>query len=161
MTHSYVWHDSFIYEWHDWLDTKSSSKCEQMKILKSQLATKFKMKMLLTFERFDWSTKMRAAFTRVTWLIHMCDMTHSHVCHDSFTSVTCVAWLIHLRDMTGSFVWRDDLLVREKARVWEDDLSKSSAPFGTKVYIHTHMCTYICVCIYTYMYIYIHTHKYI
>jgi len=32
------------------------------------------------------------SFTRVTWLIHMCDMTHSHVWHDSFT---CVTWLIH------------------------------------------------------------------
>ena len=145
MTHAYVWHDSFIHEWHDSLRAKSSSKCEQIKILKSQLAAKFKMKMLLTFERFDWSTqwhavtpcnilqststhcntmqhtatrcntlqhdathcntKMRAAFTRVTWLIHICDMTHSHVCHDSFMCMTCVAWLIHVRDMTASFVW--------------------------------------------------------
>jgi len=27
------------------------------------------------------------SFTRVTWLIHTCDMTHSHVWHDSFTRV--------------------------------------------------------------------------
>jgi len=33
----------------------------------------------------------------VTWLIHMCDMTHSHVWHDSFT---CVTWLIHMCSMT-------------------------------------------------------------
>ena len=30
------------------------------------------------------------SFTCVTWLIHMCDMTHSHVWHDSFI---CVQWL--------------------------------------------------------------------
>jgi len=40
----------------------------------------------------------------VTWLIHMCDMTHSHVWHDSFT---CVTWLIHMCDMTHSHVWHD------------------------------------------------------
>ena len=66
------------------------------------------------------------SYTCVTWLIHMCDMTHSHVWHDSFTyvtwlihtcdvthprvwhdSFTCVAWLIHMRDVTHSHVWRD------------------------------------------------------
>jgi len=33
----------------------------------------------------------------MTWLIHMCDMTHSYVWHDSFI---CVTWLIHVCDMT-------------------------------------------------------------
>ena len=37
----------------------------------------------------------------VTWLIHMCDMTHSYVWHDSFI---CVTWLIHMCDMTHSCV---------------------------------------------------------
>jgi len=44
------------------------------------------------------------SFTCVTWLIHMCDMTHSHVWHDSFT---CVTWLIHMCDMTHAHVWDD------------------------------------------------------
>jgi len=35
----------------------------------------------------------------------MCDMTHSHVWHDSFT---CVTWLIHMCDMTHSHVWHDE-----------------------------------------------------
>ena len=51
-------------------------------------------------------------FTYLTWLIHMCDMTHSHmydktqsyVWHDSFTYVT---WLIHIRDVTHSQMWHD------------------------------------------------------
>ena len=38
---------------------------------------------------------------RVTWLIHMCDMTHSYVWHDSFI---CLTWLIHMSDMTYSHV---------------------------------------------------------
>jgi len=76
------------------------------------------------------------SFTRVTWLIHTCDMTYSHVWHDSFTRVTwlihmcdswiCVkrhihsyvwhdsfirvTWLIHMRDMTHSYVWNDSFI---------------------------------------------------
>ena len=37
-------------------------------------------------------------------IIHMCDMTHSYVWHDSFI---CVTWLIHMCDMTRSYVWYD------------------------------------------------------
>ena len=37
----------------------------------------------------------------VTWLIHMCDMTHSYVWHDSFTCVNC---LIHVWDISHS-IW--------------------------------------------------------
>jgi len=44
--------------------------------------------------------------TCVTWLMHMCDVTHSHVWHDSST---CVTWLIHMCDMTHSHVWHDSL----------------------------------------------------
>jgi len=35
----------------------------------------------------------------VTWLDHMCDLTHSHVWYDS---CICVTWLIHMCDMTNS-----------------------------------------------------------
>jgi len=34
----------------------------------------------------------------------MCDMTPSHVWHDSFT---CVTWLLHMCDMTPSHMWHD------------------------------------------------------
>jgi len=44
------------------------------------------------------------SFPFVTWLVPMCDMTHSHVWHDSFP---CVAWLIPMCDMTHSHVWHD------------------------------------------------------
>jgi len=40
----------------------------------------------------------------VTWLIHMCDVTHSYMWHDSFVRVT---WRIRTCDMTTSYVWHD------------------------------------------------------
>ena len=49
----------------------------------------------------------------VTWLIHMCDMTHSYVWHNSFICVTWlihVAWPIHMCDMTHSYVWHDSFI---------------------------------------------------
>jgi len=53
-----------------------------------------------------------------SWLIHVCDMTHSYEWHDSFI---CVTWLIPMwhdgmcaqhrhscmRDMTHSYAWHD------------------------------------------------------
>jgi len=39
----------------------------------------------------------------VTWLIHMCDMTHSHVWRDPFTRVT---WLIRMCNVTHFSAWR-------------------------------------------------------
>jgi len=51
----------------------------------------------------------------VTWLIHMCDVTHSYVWHDSFMCVPwfihiCVTWLIHMCDVTHLHVWRDSFI---------------------------------------------------
>jgi len=43
-------------------------------------------------------------FTR---LVHMCDMTHSCVWHDS---CICVTWRIHVCDMTHSCVWHDSFI---------------------------------------------------
>ena len=47
------------------------------------------------------------SFTRVTRLIQMCDMTHSFMWHDSFK---CVTWLIQMCDMTHSNVWHDSFI---------------------------------------------------
>jgi len=48
-----------------------------------------------------------SSFLCVTWLIHMCDMTHSYVWHDSFL---CVTWRIHMCGMTHSYVWYDSFI---------------------------------------------------
>jgi len=66
------------------------------------------------------------SFTCVTWLIHMCDMTHSHVGRDAFIRATC---LIHVRDdynSRGLHVWHDSTRVTWLNRcdmtqqVWHD-----------------------------------------
>jgi len=46
-----------------------------------------------------------------TWLIHMWDMTHSYVGHDSFI---CETWLIHMCDMTHPHVWHDSCRVIDR-----------------------------------------------
>jgi len=46
-------------------------------------------------------------FIRATWLIDMCDMIHSHVCHDSSI---CVAWLIHMCDIAHSYARSDSFI---------------------------------------------------
>jgi len=46
-------------------------------------------------------------FVYVAWLIHVCDMTHLYVWHTSFTRVT---WRIHMCDMTHSYVWHDSFI---------------------------------------------------
>jgi len=71
------------------------------------------------------------SFTRVTWLIHMCDMTHSHVWRDSRT---CVTWPVHMCDMArsyawynslthiwmSSYAWYDSFICATRSRVWHD-----------------------------------------
>jgi len=62
----------------------------------------------------------RDSFTCVTWLIHVCDVTHSYVWHDAFMShdvgcpvvaiLRCVTWLIHVCGMTHSCVWHDSFI---------------------------------------------------
>jgi len=50
------------------------------------------------------SSRYLNSFLCVPWLIHMCAMTHSDVCHDS---CICVTRLNHMCDMTHSDVWHD------------------------------------------------------
>ena len=50
----------------------------------------------------------------LTWLMHMCDMTHVHVWHDSSTCVTWLmhSWRMHMCDMTYVHVGHDSVSVR-------------------------------------------------
>ena len=43
----------------------------------------------------------------VTWLMHMYDMTHAYVWHDS---CICVMWLMHMCDVTHAYVWHDSCI---------------------------------------------------
>ena len=103
------------------------------------------------------------SFLCVTWLIHMCDMTHSYVWHDSFI---CVTWLIHMCDMTHSYVWHDSFICA--AYVWYD-----SFIYVTWL-INVWPDPFICVCrdlrhqlltidlwVYVYIHIYMNIYAYI
>ena len=50
---------------------------------------------------------IRDSFVCVTWLMRVCDMTHSFMGHDSFL---CVTWLIHMCAVTHSCITRDSFL---------------------------------------------------
>jgi len=92
MTHLCVRHDSFVCE--TWLicDLQSGEDPQDALICRSFLA---KQPLIMGLFFGKWPTKIRhpmglrhlvAIFVR--WLIHMCDMTHSYVRHDSFICVT-------------------------------------------------------------------------
>ena len=95
MTHSYVWHDSFIcVTWCiDMCDVNGS----------------------YTWWNMTHSYVWHDLFIRVTWLIHMCDMTRSYVWHVSFT---CVTWRIHMCDVactreSHAYMWHDSSTCRD------------------------------------------------
>jgi len=54
------------------------------------------------------------SFTYVPWLIHICAMTHAHMCHDSFTYVP---WLIHIARLDTFHVPHSVKCMRESRRV--------------------------------------------
>jgi len=93
MTHSYVWHDSFIREEKSW--SKTRRLCGRVMHIWHAW---FIRDMTHLYVWHD-------SFVCVTWLIRMRDMTHSYVWHDSFV---CVTWLIRMCDMTHSYLRRWD-----------------------------------------------------
>jgi len=61
------------------------------------------------------------SFISVTWLIHVCSMTHSYVWHDSFM---CVAWPMHISVCTNP-----------------------RGPLIFNVCLCVFICMYVCVCV--------------
>ena len=96
MTHSYVWHDSFI--------------CVTWLIHMCDMAISYVWRVtrpILPLTRLIYLCDVRSGVIICgTWLFHMCDMTHSYVWHDSFV---CVTRLTHTCDMTHSYAWPDEL----------------------------------------------------
>jgi len=72
------------------------------------------------------------SFTCETWLIHMWDMTHSYVRHDSFI---CATWLIHMCDMTHSYVRHDSFI----CATWLIYMSDTTHSY-TCIYIFVFVC---------------------
>ena len=85
-------------------------------------------------------------FMCVTWLIHVCDVTHSHEWHDSFIRVT---WLIHVCEMTHSYVWHDSFIcvtwlvrrARHNTATHCNELENSATHYNTVQHMH-HTHTY-------------------
>jgi len=117
--HSYVWHDSFIYE-----------ACMCVCVCVCVCVCAPRVDRHATILICVWHD----SFVCVTWLIHMCDMTHLYVWHDSSICVTrrihmcsmymrlfvCVRACVCVRaemyrhptfwfvcDMTHSYMWHD------------------------------------------------------
>ena len=77
----------------------------------------------------------------VTWLVHMCDMTHSYVWHGSFICVNVCVWYGYMCDMTRSYVWH----------VWHDSCicvtwlihmcERMCEPYHTYEWAMAHICT--------------------
>jgi len=172
MTHSYVWHDSFMcvtwlihmcdmthsYVWHDsficvaWLtlmcDMTHPSTCARS---------------------YVW----RDSFIRVTRLIHIRDITRSYVWHDSSTSMCSVisdmthshtwhasfvyvTWPIHMCDTTHSHAWHDSFTCVPRlihtcdtthSHVWHDSLTRVTRLFHTQCDItHPPACAPLVCC---------------
>jgi len=114
MTHSPVWHDSFLkgdithsHMWHD------SSKCAFQSIWCDMTYSYVHGRI----HSQVWHDSSKCAFphnmTRflcVTWLIHICDMTHSPVWHDSFLK----------GDMTHSHMWHDSFICVSQPAYFRD-----------------------------------------
>jgi len=131
MTHSYVWHNSFI--WFDDLivsfETHShvrhdSSTCLTWLIYTCDICT---CEMTHTYVWHDSLYVCRDSFIWLDNLIFNFEI-YSYVWHDAFTGVT---WLIHTRkktdacmcDMTHAYVWRDSLHRRRSSFIWLDNLT--------------------------------------
>ena len=135
-THSYVWHDSFIcvtclihmrdkthsYVWHD------SCICVTWPIHMCDKPYSCVWRGSFTPHTCHWlilhmpcvlpQGYPRAAFTSVTWLIHMRDVTRSEkkitskiparcIPVVSSAAFVCLIWLIHVCDMAHSHLWHE------------------------------------------------------
>jgi len=80
----------------------------------------------------------------VTWLIHMCDMTHAYVWRGSFVCEmkdTVHVTLMHMCDVTHSYVWHDSCMC---------DATQSYVRWKTLSMSHSCICvTWIvsCICV--------------
>jgi len=72
-----------------------------------------------------------------SWLIHICDMTHSYVWHDTFIRV---ARFVHMCALTHSYVWHDPFIcVTCLIHMWDVTQSHHTSLRYAWVMSHTSM----------------------
>jgi len=105
MTHSCVWHDSFIRVAALCLNKASShytwltrDMTYSFVWLDSIICVTWPLHTCDMTQSYVWPDSS----IHVTTLIHVFAMTHSCMCHDSFMYVP---WLIHTYDVTYSYLW--------------------------------------------------------
>jgi len=76
------------------------------------------------------------SFARVTWLIYMCALTRSYVCHDPF-----VKWFVHMCAMTRTYVCHDSFICVP----WRIHIV--SRLLRTCAMTHSHMCHDSRICV--------------
>jgi len=80
---------------------------------------------------FGTDSNVWQSFTCVTWLIYTC-VTRLHVWHDAFICewhdlFVCMTWLIHMCDMTHSYVWHVSFIYKETyVKTWYFFTNKKS-----------------------------------
>jgi len=109
VTHSYVWHVSFICVTHSRVRRDSYICCT----LRIRVYVRARCDSFICVTCLVYTCDMTDSFvwhdvsTHVMWagwFIRMCDTSHSQVWHDSFTFVTC---LIYSCDMTHPYLWHE------------------------------------------------------
>jgi len=99
---------------------------------------------------------------RKTWLMHVWDMTHACVRHDS---CMCETWLIHEWDETHAYVWHDSFIFVTRLIRWCRVIRWYVRHGLTCAMDMTHMCkrinVYINVCVYVYIYKYEYKYIYV
>jgi len=64
-----------------------------------------------------WFSTCVSPSTCVTWVIHMCDMSHAYVRHDSLSRMT---WLIHMQEMTHTLLSHDSFTCETRfTHMWD------------------------------------------
>jgi len=91
------------------------------------------------------------SFICVSWLIRMCDMSHSFVWHDSFI---CVTELIRLRKTTHSYMWHGALQVWHEPFIsvtWLFYMCDMEHYMRDMNHLYVRLGSFICVTWITYM----------
>jgi len=110
MTHSYVWHDSFIFV------TCIVHMCDMAhSYVRHDPVTCVTrpINMCNTTHSYGWHDSLMCA----TWPIHTCEMTHVYVQHDPFTRVT---WPTHMCDVHHSYMRHARPIHTNHLSVWHD-----------------------------------------